>query len=195
MSILELVLIAVAAFVVLGGLLVLAMGLMAGGRRREALEQDLLPPGKIEGVISLTGLPPHRGLILNLVLYEVGGPDAPPPYDGRPPAEAAKDLVNVLDDVNVDVESTVAVREQKFTLEHPTGWFYVEVRAVLFRKRGENLIAQVEQFFYSKRPLRIRETGNTPMTYPVAWPADSESRTKKFGVARPDMPPLPEPPA
>src|SRR5579862_1323312 len=193
MSALTLVLIVVGALAVLGGLLVLAAGLMAGGRRREALEQDLLPPGKIEGVLALSGLPPHRGLILHLVFYEVGGPDVPPPYDGRPPAEAAKDVVNVLDDVNVDVESTAAVREQKFALEHPTGWFYVEVRAVLFRKRETNLIAQVEQFFYSKRPLRIREAGNTPMTYPVAWPADNEERVKKFGIARPDMPPLPGP--
>src|SRR5581483_6535020 len=139
MSVLTIVLIVLGGLAALGGLLVVAAGLMAGGRRREALEQNLLPPGKIEGVISLAGLPPHRGLILNLVFYEVGGPDAPPPHDGRPPAEAAKDVVNVLDDVNVDAESTVGVREQKFALEHPTGWFYVEVRAVLFRKRGENL--------------------------------------------------------
>lgn len=183
----------VGALVVGGGLVVLAAGLLVGRRRMEIQEQNLLPPGKVEGVIALSALPPHRGLILNLCFYEVGDPDAPPPYDGRPPADAARDLHNLLDDVNLDVESTAATRDLPFALEHPMGYFYVEVRAILFRKRDDALFAQVEQFFYSKRPLRIRDVGGIPMTFPVVWPPDNEERIKKFGVLRPETPPLPPP--
>jgi hypothetical protein len=194
MSGLSIVLIVIGALVLLGGMLVLG-GLMAGGRRMESLEQDLLRPGKIDGVIALSGLPPHRGLILTVCFYEVGSLDAPVPFDGRPPADAVRDAVKVLDDVDLEKESTATSRDHPFSLEHPVGYFYVEVRAILFRKRDENLVAQAEQFFYSKRPLRIREANNMSMTYPVVWPADSAERLKAFGVVKPQTPPLPESPA
>jgi hypothetical protein len=39
----------------------------------------------LEGTIAVAGLPPHRGLIVNLCFFPVGAADAPAPYGGDPP--------------------------------------------------------------------------------------------------------------
>ena len=58
--------------------------------------------GTLAGTVSLTGLPPHRGLILNLCLYSVPAADTPAPNAGDPPAEAATDCHEVYQQVNLD---------------------------------------------------------------------------------------------
>jgi hypothetical protein len=193
MTWLQIVLIGIGVLVVLGGLLV-AIGLMVGRSRLEAQEDALLPLGKVQGVIALSGLPPHQGVILNVCFYQVNAADSPPPYGGQPPPTAAVDLYKVYEDVHLDKESTATTREHPFSLEHPRGFFYVEVRAILFRKREDNQFAQAEQFFYGVRPLKISETVEASMTFPVSWPVDNLERLMTFGILRPQTPPPGEPP-
>ena len=60
---------------------------------------------KLEGTISMSRLPPKRGLIVNLCFFAVAGPDAPAPYGGDPPAEAATDCDKVFEQVDLQKES------------------------------------------------------------------------------------------
>jgi hypothetical protein len=127
--------------------------------------------GKLEGAVSITDLPPHRGLIINLCFYEVSGPDAPAPYGGDPPAEAATDSQKIVEHVHLEEESRQPAFEQRFSVEHRTGYYYVQVRVILFRKRGESVFAQVEPFFFGCRPLAIADESLGHVTLPLSWPA------------------------
>lgn len=60
---------------------------------------------KLEGTISMSRLPPNRGLILNLCFFPVAGADAPAPFGGDPPAEAATDCDKVFEQVDPEKES------------------------------------------------------------------------------------------
>src|SRR5581483_138349 len=76
----------------------------AAERGRSAAEAHRM--AKLEGTIAVAGLPPHRGLIVNLCFYRVEAPDAPAPYDGDPPAEAATDCHEVLKEVDLNADSS-----------------------------------------------------------------------------------------
>ncbi len=127
--------------------------------------------GKLDGIVSITGLPPHRGLIVNLCFFEVSGPDAPAPYNGDPPTEAATDLHTVVEDVHLKEESRRFNCNHPFSIEHRPGYFYVQVRAILFREHNGAMLAQAEQFFYSRRPLKITAEAEGHVTLPVSWPS------------------------
>ncbi|HLY11823.1 MAG TPA: hypothetical protein VKW04_21155 [Planctomycetota bacterium] len=187
MSWLTLLLILVGVLGLVGALFVVLVHHLVARQRREEEEESFQSPGKVAGIITLSELPPHRGLILNVCFYKVSAFDTPPPYDGQPPAKAAIDVHQVVEDVDVERESPATSREHPFALEHPTGYYYVEVRAILFRKRGDLMMAQVEQFFYGTRPLLITESVEAPVTFPVVWPADSPERLKTFGIFRPQQ--------
>ncbi len=96
--------------------------------------------GRIKGTISISGLPPHCGLILNVCFYKVSGFEAPPPHGGAPPASAAADIHPVSEDVHLEEESKQATLEKPFELEHEAGYFYVEVRPILFRERNGSML-------------------------------------------------------
>ena len=93
--------------------------------------------GNLDGTVSITGLPPHRGLIVNLCFYEVDGPDAPAPYDGDPPAAAGTDSQKIAEYVHLEEESRQSTFEQRFSIEHRTGYYYVQVRVILFREAAD----------------------------------------------------------
>jgi hypothetical protein len=144
--------------------------------------------GRLDGTVSITGLPPHRGLIVNLCFYEVGGPDAPAPYGGDPPAEAATDCQKVAEHVHLREESRQPTFEQRFSIEHRTGHYYVQVRAILFREHAGAILAQVEPFFFSRRPLRIADESLGHVTLPVSWPATPAEELHHYGTLSPRPP-------
>ena len=61
---------------------------------------------KLEGMVAVDGLPPHRGLIVNLCFFPVGSADAPAPYGGDPPGEAVTDSHEVAKQVDLNTESS-----------------------------------------------------------------------------------------
>src|SRR5438552_86227 len=122
----------------------------------------------LDGTISITGLPPHRGLIVNLCFYEVSGPDVPAPHGGDPPTEAAPDFhLKVAEHVHLHEESLETTFEQAFRLEHRPGYYYVQVRVILFRERSGSIFAQAEQFFFARRPVWITAEPEGHFTFPV----------------------------
>jgi hypothetical protein len=139
----------------------------------------------LNGTIVLTSLPPHRGVIIDFCFYAVNGPDAPAPYNGDPPAEAATDCLQVFKQVDLNTESQQTTYDLTFRVERPVGWYYVAVRAILFRKEGEKVFAQVEQFFFGRRPLPFVAEGELSVTFPVAWPTQAVEELHSYGTMHP----------
>src|SRR5689334_3798740 len=105
----------------------------------------------LDGILSISGLPPHRGLIVNLCFSGVPAADAPAPYAGDPPARAATDCHEVYKQVDLDREWSQSAYDLPFSIERQPGFYYIQVRAILFRTQGGKVFAQAEQFFYSRR--------------------------------------------
>ena len=141
----------------------------------------------LEGMIALTGLPPHRGLMVSLCFFRVESADAPAPFDGDPPAEAATDCHQVAKQVDLNTELSQTGYELPFRIERPAGFYYLQVRAILFRAQAETgkVFAQVEPFFYARRPLQIAEPQTGLVTLPVAWPPHSVDELHIYRVFEP----------
>jgi hypothetical protein len=58
--------------------------------------------GKLAGTVSITGLPPHRGLMVSVCFYRVESAQSPAPHGGDPPAEAATDCEQIYKRVDLD---------------------------------------------------------------------------------------------
>ncbi len=118
----------------------------------------------IEGTITVSRLPPHRGLIVSLCFYRVDSGDAPAPYGGDPPAEAAIDCYEVFNQVDLDTELDEAAYKLPFRIERAAGFYYLQVRAVLFRMEAGKVFAQAEQFFFGRRPANIAQESECTLT-------------------------------
>jgi hypothetical protein len=139
----------------------------------------------LEGTVSISGLPPHRGLILNLCFYGVPAADAPAPYAGDPPAEAATDCHEVYKQVDLDTETARSGYELPFRVERPPGYYYLQVRAILFRTQGGKVFAQAEEFFYGRRPVAVPPAVTGRLTLPVSWPTESLDELHRYGTIQP----------
>jgi hypothetical protein len=150
----------------------------------------LTPPSeergaKLEGTIAVTGLPPHRGLIVNLCLFPVEAADTPAPYAGDPPAEAVTDSHEVAKQVHLQTESSESGYDLPFAVERPAGHYYVQVRAILFRTQAGKAFAQAEQFFFAQRPLPLTNEPIGRITLPVQWPQIPLEELGSYGVVEP----------
>lgn len=125
---------------------------------------------KLEGTIAIAGLPPHHGLIVSLCFFSVGAADSPPPYSGDPPAEAVTDSHQVAEQVDLSTECLQTGYNLPFAVESPGGYYYLQVRAILFRSQKGKMLAQAEQFFFARRPLPLTEAPLGQVTLPVQWP-------------------------
>jgi len=140
---------------------------------------------KLEGTIAVTGLPPHRGLIVNLCFFPVTADDAPAPYGGDPPAEAATDSHEVVKRVDLHTESSQSAYDLPFAVERAAGYYYVQVRAILFRMQAGKVFAQAEQFFFARRPLSLTLEPIGGVTLPVRWPPIPLEDLGTYGIVKP----------
>lgn len=140
---------------------------------------------KLEGTLAISGLPPHRGLIVSLCFFRVAAGTDPAPYGGDPPAEAVTDCHEVFKQVDLNRESSQATCHLPFAVERSAGFYYLQVRAVLFRTRMDKVFAQAEQFFFARRPLLLTEEPLGPVTLPVEWPQIPLEDLGSYGVVEP----------
>jgi hypothetical protein len=140
---------------------------------------------KLEGTIAVTGLPPHRGLIVNLCFFPVGAADAPAPYRGDPPAAAVTDCHEVAKQVDQHTESSQSAYDLPFVVKRPVGFYYLQVRAILFRTQAGKVFAQAEQFFFARRPLPLTEAPCGHVTLPVQWLQIPREELGTYGVVEP----------
>jgi hypothetical protein len=140
---------------------------------------------RLEGTIAVSGLPLHRGLIVSLCFYRVEAADAPVPYGGDPPAEAATDCHEVVKHVDLDTETNRAAYDLPFSIERPAGFYYLQVRAILFRTQAGKVFAQAEQFFFGRRPVSVGPEPEGALTLPVTWPAQALEELHHYGTVSP----------
>ena len=140
---------------------------------------------KLEGTLAVSGLPPHRGLIVSLCFFRVRAATDPAPYGGDPPAEAVTDCHEVFKQVDLHTESSQACYDLSFVVERPAGFYYLQVRAILFRTQAGKVFAQAEQFFFARRPLPLTDEPLGSVTLPVQWPQISLEELGSYGVGEP----------
>lgn len=131
------------------------------------------------------GLPPHRGIIVNLCFFAVPDPEAPVPFNGDPPAEATTDCDKVLEQVDLATESQEATRDFAFRVDRAPGFYFVQVRVILFRTNAGKVFGQAEQFFYARRPVQITAEPESSVTFPVSWPTEPLEELHRYGTLRP----------
>ena len=124
----------------------------------------------LEGTVALAGLPPHRGLIVNLCYFPVPSADTPAPFGGDPPTEAVTDWEKVIEQADLNTEVDQPAYDLPFTVERPAGFYYLQVRVILFRAQAGKMFAQAEQFFFARRPLPLPDQPHGRVTLPVQWP-------------------------
>lgn len=153
-----------------------------------------MPVRKLAGHIEFTNLPPNFGLIVSLQLFPVTGPEAPVPYGGDPPKDAATDNTKICADVDLQTEVRQSTRIIPFSLKRPSGHYYVQIRTLLFRKNataaeGEaGVVAQLEPFFFAKRPLALLENVEG-VRLPIEWPSMALDEMEHFATFSPGVPP------
>lgn len=140
---------------------------------------------KLEGIIEISGLPSHRGLIVSLCFYQVEATDAPAPHGGDPPAEAATDCHEIFKQADLNAESERAFYELPFDVDRPIGFYYLQVRAILFRVQAGNVFAQAEQFFFGRRPAHITPEPKGSLTLPITWPSEALEELHHYGTVSP----------
>jgi hypothetical protein len=140
---------------------------------------------KLEGTLSLGELPPHRGLIVSLCFFRVAAATDPAPYGGDPPAEAVTDCHEVFKQVDLNTESSRPAYDLPFAVERPAGFYYLQVRAILFRTQAGKAFAQAEQFFFGRRPLPLTDEPPGHVRLPVQWPQIPLEELGTYGVVEP----------
>jgi hypothetical protein len=140
---------------------------------------------KLEGTISITGLPPHRGLIVDLCFFAVAGPEVPAPHNGDPPADAITDCDKVFEQVDLEKESQETTFEHSFGVERSSGYYYVQLRVILFRVRAGKVFAQAEQFCFARRPVQVTAEPEGTVTFPVSWPTEPLEELQHYGTVSP----------
>lgn len=124
----------------------------------------------LEGTVALAGLPPHRGLIVNLCFFPVPSADTPAPFGGDPPTDAVTDCHQVIKQADLNTEVDQLAYDLPFTIQRPAGFYYLQVRVILFRAQAGKMFAQAEQFFFARRPLPLIDQPPGRVTLPVQWP-------------------------
>ena len=140
---------------------------------------------KLEGTLSVGGLPLHRGLIVSLCFFRVAAATDPAPYGGDPPGEAVTDSHEVFKHVDLNAESSRSAYDLPFAVERPAGFYYLQVRAILFRTQAGKVFAQAEQFFFARRPLPLTDEPLGQVALPVQWPQIPLEELGTYGVVEP----------
>ena len=72
--------------------------------------------------------------------------------------------------------------EQEFEVERSEGFYYLQVRVMLFRAQAGKTFAQAEQFFFVRRFLSVP---CDRVTLPVVWPDIPLNDLQHHGTVRP----------
>ena len=142
----------------------------------------------IEGTVTIGNMPPHRAAMVSLSFYAVSGAESPPPYGGDPPADAYDQSVEVCSESPSETDFCEPHRSWHFAAETATGYYYVQLRVVLYREQDGRMFAQCEQFFFRRRPLHVPEDGVSDVAFPVTWPELALEDLHQYGIVSPRRP-------
>ena len=102
----------------------------------------------------------------------------------RPP-KSATDCHTVIRQVNFHIESVEEAYNLPFVIDRQTGYYYLQVRTILFRIQNGKVFGQAEQFFFSRQPILISDDPNRGITLPVSWPAEPLDELAYYGTVHP----------
>ena len=119
----------------------------AGSAVRRQNENATVPTRTLSGIVEVDKLPSHFGLSVNLVFFPVSDADDPAPHNGDPPADAVTDSDQLYNEVDLDIEIVDSKRTIPFSLSKLEGYYYIQVRILLYRKQGNKLFAQGRTVF------------------------------------------------
>lgn len=139
----------------------------------------------LSGQIAIENLPPNRGISATIAFFPVADEIAAKPYDGDPPGEAIKDSEHLLEEVDLDTETTVATRTIPFSVRRPAGHYYIQLRFILYRFKDGKAFAQAEQFFFGKRTLPLLDDIDG-LTLPIEWPSIPIEELGSYGTVEPN---------
>ena len=148
-------------------------------------DRQAMPTRTINGQVAIDNLPPHFGLSVRLAFFPVAGPDAEAPFDGDPPAEAVTDCPELYNEVDLDHELHETSRSIPFSISHPSGHYYIQLRTLLYRKQDGKVFAQAEQFFFGRRPMALLDDIPS-VTLPVEWPSIPLDELGHYGTVEPN---------
>jgi hypothetical protein len=95
------------------------------------------------------------------------------------------DSHEVVKQVDLDTELSQSAYDLPFVVERRAGFYYLQVRAILFRTQGGKVFAQAEQFFFARRPLPLTEESLGAVTLPVQWPEIPLEELGTYGIVKP----------
>ncbi len=84
---------------------------------------------------------------------------------------------------NADLRQTA--RQWQFDAARVPGYYFVQLRVILYRVYREKTYAQVEQFFFRRRPMHISAEGLKGITFPVSWPKEAIDELIHYGTVHP----------
>ncbi len=94
----------------------------------------------------------------------------------------------MIEHVHLHEESREPQVELPSDLEHKAGYYYVEVRVVLFREHEGRILAQLKPFFFRRRPVVIGPESPGQVTFPVAWPEIPLEELRHYRTFSPKKP-------
>jgi hypothetical protein len=95
------------------------------------------------------------------------------------------DSHEVAKQVDLHTELSQSAYDLPFVVERPAGFYYLQVRVILFRTQAGKVFAQAEQFFFARRPLPLIGEGLGHITLPVPWPQIPLEELGPYGVIEP----------
>ena len=143
--------------------------------------------GELNGTIEISDLPPFKGYSISISLFPVKKAESPPPYEGDPPLTAIKDEETIAKKVHFEREDKTGSIQAEFCLHRPVGWYYVQINTILYREHATKMFAQVDRFFFRKRPLEITLGEEQHLTLPVSWPPIRIEELEHYGTIKPQQ--------
>src|SRR5262245_46136686 len=140
---------------------------------------------RLNGNVSLTGLPARRGLQVSLCLFAVGSAETPAPYGGDPPGTACHDCEKLFDEADLTREWRESSFQQAFSVTRGAGFYFMQVRVILFRENAGKVYAQAEQFFFTRRPVELLAAQTVTISLPVEWPTTPIEELHRYGTVQP----------
>lgn len=140
----------------------------------------------ISGNIIIENIPENYGIILSLAFFSVNNSYDKPPYGTDPDEKYLTDILEIIDKVDLNNIQNNKTFTVPFKFLKKEGIYYLQLRAILFRKnKSEEVFAQSEQFFFSKRPLEINSNIEN-LNLPVSWPEIPLENLTNYGQFNPE---------
>lgn len=135
---------------------------------------------QLSGIIAISDMPPHLGLIVRLALHPVFNSDDAPPGDDAFPEESTE----VYNSVDLNIELAQPFIEIPYVINCTASHVYIQLSTIMFRQKGEKAFAQVERFTFAKRSLPLFEDMRS-VTLPVTWPQIPLEELGSYGTVYP----------